>query len=270
MNKTLNCIGAKCFQGQKKSGVEKGVDLLYILFEKFLKNTHMLNFTTIEKSEFDDISGYIELFEQHQMLLNMPSSSPVITLGGDHSIGHSTVGSSLNKYSDDLIVIWVDAHADINTHKSSISGNTHGMPVSGLVGLEDNWISDRIPNLKPSNLIYYGIRDLDQAEIDFLNELNIKSFNNFELLIRHLEKINIQDNKIHISFDVDSMDPIFMDSTGTIASGGISPTELINIYKYCEKKSNLVAFDMVELNPLLGTLSKSIHTMEYIIGELFN
>jgi arginase len=202
------------------------------------------------------------------MLDKSIQTQPIITLGGDHSIGHSSVSSSLNKYADDLLVIWIDAHADINTHDSSLSKNTHGMPVSGLVGLEPNWINDKIPILKPSNLVYFGIRDLDSAEVEFISKLGIRHFNNISNLTTYLDSIGLTNKKVHISFDIDSLDPVYLDSTGTIASDGLSPRSVVELYNYVKEKTQIVALDVVELNPELGDLSKSIYTLEYILSNI--
>ena len=271
----MQMILAKCSKGQKKHGVDMGAEILEDIIIDIISKSDIdicselkkINYH-ISNDQFTSNIGYVELFNFHQKLLNN-MSFPVITLGGDHSIGHSTVSSSLNKYGDDLLVIWIDAHADINTHMSSISKNTHGMPVSGLVGLEPNWINDKIPLLNPANLVYFGIRDLDSAEVQFVSDLGIKHFNKLDQIINHLETINLSGKKMHISFDIDSLDPIFLDSTGTLATNGLNPKHIIDLYNYIRSKSHIVAFDIVELNPELGDLEKSIYTLKYILSNIF-
>jgi arginase len=249
----MNIIKALCHQGQRKLGVEKGAHLLEKIITKYKTP---LSVETIKTHKFNNYSGYNDLYNKHLSKNNL-----VVTLGGDHSIGRASVSSSISKYNNDLMVIWVDAHADINTKKSSSSGNTHGMPLSAIFNLEENEVCNKILNFSPKNLVYYGIRDLDPPEKDIIKMLNIKHFNKLDNLQEYL-KINNKRN-IHLSFDVDSLDPIYLNSTGTLAPNGITPDNYINLYNYVKPK--LVALDIVELNPELVNLNKSIETMDYII-----
>jgi arginase len=254
MNHSL--ILAKCKAGQKKDGVQYGTKLHTLFPNNIIKD--FLN-NTIETELFNSIDGYKMLYEIHQK--HFQNNLIPITLGGDHSIGHITVGSSIQKYKDDILILWIDAHADANTYDASLSKNTHGMPVSGLLGLEKQWIPEITHLLKPSNIIYYGIRDLDEYEKTILQQYNIKKVSLDELN----ELVKKYDN-VHISFDVDSLNKLYLDSTGTIADGGISPDEVIECFNLCKNK--IKAFDIVEFNPNLGDLSKSIKTMIYIINNI--
>ena len=287
---TIDIISANCNQGQTKIGVMNGPVIISNIINEIINNKISvrdsdsekltnadkltnINNTIIPNKLFDTINGYNLLFVSHLNMLSKfcpcgKKSNPVITLGGDHSIGHSTVSSSLSKFNDDLLVIWIDAHADLNTHESSISKNTHGMPVSGLIGLEPNWISKSIPILKPKNLIYFGIRDLDQAEIDFINKLGIRQFNYLDGLTKYLDEVDITNKKIHISFDIDSLDPSYLNSTGTLAQGGLKPSDVVDLYKYIQSKTNIVALDIVELNPELGDLELSKQTLQKILENI--
>lgn len=123
----------------------------------------------------------------------------VLTLGGDHSIAIGTVAGSAKAIRErlgrEIAVIWVDAHADINTPESSDSGNIHGMPVSFLTGLakEDNpdyfgWLQDD-HKLNLKKLVYIGLRDVDPGEKKILRENGIKAFSMFDIdryVCRHL------------------------------------------------------------------------------------
>jgi arginase len=295
---TIDIISANCNQGQTKIGVMNGPVIISNIINEIinnkisvrdsksdldsdsdlvtesekLTNDKLINNTIIPNKLFDTIDGYNLLFNSHLNMLSKISfdkkSNPVITLGGDHSIGHSTVSSSLSKFNDDLLVIWIDAHADINTRESSISKNTHGMPVSGLIRLEDNWISNSIPILRPENLIYFGIRDLDLAEIDFIKNLGIRSFMHLDGLTKYLDEVDITNKKIHISFDIDSLDPSYLNSTGTLAKEGLKPSDIVDLYKYVQSKTNIVALDIVELNPELGDLELSKCTLQKILEDI--
>lgn len=177
-----------------------------------------------------------------------------INIGGDHSMGIGSVASSLNKYGSNIKVIWIDAHADINTRASSPSGNVHGMPLAFLTGLDKSNDYNFIDNLLSfNNLCYIGIRDLDVGEIDVVKKHNIKTilsenFNkNIEMVINDV--INwIGDSQVHISIDVDSLDPKYIQYTGTRVSGGLELIELIKFIKNICLKTNIINMDISELN----------------------
>ncbi|KAI0690578.1 hypothetical protein BC835DRAFT_1363861, partial [Cytidiella melzeri] len=148
-----------------------------------------------------------------------------VTLGGDHSLAMGTISGTLEQYPD-ACVIWVDAHADINTALTTDTGNIHGMPVSFLLGLgpaisEFSWIK---PVLKPNHIVYIGLRDVDAGEKRILKENGIKAFSMHEVDrygIGHvvemaLDHVNpTRERPIHLSFDVDALDPTVAPSTGT-------------------------------------------------------
>lgn len=244
-------ITAKCSQGQSKKGVENGGIELYKMFG----NTNIEN-NIIEHQLFNTNLGYTELFRHHQKILQ-ENKIPIV-FGGDHSIGQITVGSSLT-YNNNIKVLWIDAHADINTYESSISKNKHGMPLSSLIGLEDPWISQiKKGILDPKNLIYYGIRDLDDYEKNIVKDFGIKIINNADELDSNY--------KYHISFDVDALDPIIISSTGTLAENGLKIENIIEVFRTL--KNNIVGIDITEYNPQLGDYINSNYQMTQLIKTL--
>ena len=247
---------AKCKQGQQEDGVQNGPDYL----KKYFINRYIgINIQTIETDTFDIIQGYIQLYHMHNTILKQKDL--VITLGGDHSIGHSTVASSIEMYGDDVLILWIDAHGDINTMESSKSKNTHGMPLAGLIGLEDAWFPEIKIKLKPSNLVYFGVSDLDEYETNIIKEYNIKIAKLSEL------KDIIENYKyVHISFDVDALLEKYLDATGLPAKRGLVPNDIIECINYVGKK--LIAIDITEFNPSKGNLQKSLDTINKIFENL--
>ena len=174
-----------------------------------------------------------------------------INFGGDHSIAVSTIQPMLDHYKNDLLVIWIDAHADINTFESSITKNIHGMPLASLTGLMPHWYKVKKSRfiLPTQNLLYVGIRDLDPFEETIVKNKQINYFNSFDKNV--IETINNSPAKyIHISCDIDGVDPQFTPSTGTAVTGGLKVKHVIKIIN--TSKSRLVGFDLVEFNPLIG------------------
>lgn len=192
----------------------------------------------------------------------------VLTLGGDHSIAIGTISGTARAIRErlgrDLAVIWVDAHADINTPETSDSGNIHGMPVSFLTGLatDDNedtfgWIKDH-HRLSLKKLVYIGLRDIDKGEKKILKEHGVKAFSMHDIDRHGIGKVMDMalgwigtDTPIHLSFDVDALDPQWAPSTGTPVRGGLTLREGDFIAECVAETGSLIALDLVEVNPSL-------------------
>lgn len=185
-----------------------------------------------------------------------------VTLGGDHSLALGTISGTLSAHPD-ACVVWIDAHADINTVETTGSGNIHGMPVSFLLGIgskvsEFAWAK---PLLKPERLVYIGLRDVDAGEKLILRENKIKAFSMHEVdkygigkvVEMALDHVNPGRNlPIHLSFDVDAMDPSVAPSTGTPVRGGLTFREGHYICEAISETGLLVALDLMEVNPSLA------------------
>lgn len=245
-------VFAPCFQGQRKTGVEFGSSYLYNNI--FFKNT-VTKPIEIKTADFNSTDGYVKLF-------NICSNNfyPLV-LGGDHSIGYSTVLASMKKYKENLSVIWIDAHGDINTMVSSITKSKHGTPLAPVTGLEEHWFNNDVKApLDFSKIIYVGIRDLDIFEVNILKKHNVKHYSPQET-VNYITETN---DNIHISFDVDAIDPLELDSTGTMAPNGLNYIDVKNIINTSINTEKLIALDVVEFNPYLGNLNNSLMTMNKI------
>ncbi|OCF40716.1 arginase [Kwoniella heveanensis CBS 569] len=183
-----------------------------------------------------------------------------LTLGGDHSLAMGTVAGTKSKYPD-ACLIWVDAHADINTPLTTESGNLHGCPVSFLLGLEgcdvapfNEWLS---PCLKPEEIVYIGLRDIDDGEKKILRENGIKAYT-----MHHVDKYGIgkvvemaldyvnpnREKPVHLSFDVDALDPTVAPSTGTPVRGGLTFREGHYITEALAETGCLVSVDIMRIS----------------------
>lgn len=167
----------------------------------------------------------------------------------------SSVLASLQKYKD-LNVIWVDAHPDIHTFDSTESGNTHGTPLAICTGMEQqHWASRmNLRKLHFNKLTYVGIRDIDEFEGETIRANNIRVLNTAGVI----DYINKLDGPIHISFDVDALDPELVDSTGTKVPNGLEPEEVRAIIKAALATNKLVSLDVVEFNKDLGNAENSL------------
>jgi len=194
-----------------------------------------------------------------------------LTLGGDHSLAIGTITGTGRVY-EDLCVIWVDAHADINTPKTTNTGNLHGCPVSFLMGIAGKvesfeWL---VPKLTPDRLVYIGLRDVDEAEKRILKQYKIKAFSMYEVdkygigkvVEMALDYVNPnRDRPIHLSFDVDALDPSVAPATGTPVRGGLTFREGHFVCEAIAATRLLVALDLMEVNPMLGDAKSLMETV---------
>jgi len=202
-----------------------------------------------------------------------------LTIGGDHSLGIGTLGGTVSAYGD-IAVVWVDAHADINSPGTTESGNLHGMPVSFVLGLETcenipglEWTmaAHGFKNLKPSQLTYIGLRDVDKGEKQLLKRHGIKAFSMHDVdkwgingvLERALAHVNPnRDKPIHLSFDVDGLDPSVAPATGTPVRGGLTFREGHFINEILWETGLVCAVDIMEVNPSLGNDQQLSQTVQ--------
>ena len=194
-----------------------------------------------------------------------------IFLGGDHSISIGTVSAAAKK--EEIGVIWVDAHGDFNTPETSHTGNIHGMPVSALIGDgPDSLVNIGYPGAKirPSNIVQIGIRDLDQQEKKRLAASDINIFT-----MRHVDELGmakIAQNalellnhvpRIHVSLDMDSLEPDEAPGVGTPVPGGLSYREAHLLMEILGDSNRIQSLDIVEVNPILDEYNK---TAELAVG----
>jgi len=252
--KTILINNFRCAWGQKKKGVELGGDLILSRLPPTLP---------IRTLEFKNLNGYTEASKHIDQHIRR---NFCLNLGGDHSIAVATVKPLLDIYKDDLLVVWIDAHPDLNTQETSVSKNLHGTPVASLLGLEPYWYSVEFPphRLKPHNLVYFGIRDIDPPETKFIHQLNIPVYQKSEEVISFLDSHPAK--YIHISCDIDAMDPEIMSSTGTPVKDGLTILSVKKIIRHCLPK--LISFDLVEFNPLLGDREKTLNNIMEILSTV--
>lgn len=260
--------------GQLKDGVQSGpqtitnelknlgykLDIIKPINERPPRNKEELNY---------DIISY-DCKQLHDSIMINNHHKPLF-LGGDHSMAIGTISAMLEKYPD-LFVVWIDAHTDINTSETSLSNNIHGMPVAQLTGLETKYKFDWIKEyLSFDNLMYIGVRDIDLAEKEFVknNSIKVVTVNNIKLNgiknIMDLIKDIIGDRPIHISLDVDGIDPYYIPSTGTTANKGLDLYDVIHLIQSLNT-DQLKSMDIVEFNPKIGTIDDQHISLNNIIN----
>jgi arginase len=194
-----------------------------------------------------------------------------LILGGDHSIAMGSVAGISRFYheqSKKIGIIWLDAHGDINTPETSLSGNIHGMPFAHILGHgtpELLSLSDYTPMVDPSRAVLIGARDLDPAEKAAIKKIGVKTFtmrdiDEFGLSNVMKEAIRIASNGtvgFHVSFDVDWIDPSFAPGVGTPVQGGATYREGHLAMEWIHDSGKMLSLEVTEVNPILDVSNQT-------------
>jgi arginase len=186
-------------------------------------------------------------------------------VGGDHTVAIPSIFAantycSMNYQS--LGILWMDAHADFNTYETSVTKNLHGMPVAALCGHTLSNLCFGTP-LEPSQFAYLGLRDMDSLEFLRLQEHNMTILD-----VAHVSDWMKRFDKIHISFDVDCLDPTVMPSVNTPVPNGLSVTQAKSIIKLLKDSGKMLSMDIVEFNPTIA--ESSFEILKFIFEDVFN
>lgn len=204
-----------------------------------------------------------------------------LILGGDHSIGVGSLTGIL-RVRPDVGIIWVDAHADLNTPETSGSGNMHGMPIGLLLNHPNGGVDHSKlpgfdflvdgPRISPDQIVYVGLRDVDPTERVWIRELGIKAFTMHDIDHRGIGRVMDEafehllsgnpDRPIHLSYDIDAVDPILAPATGTTVRGGLTYREAHFVAEAIARSGNLASAEIVELNPNLSDDDGADETVE--------
>ena len=203
-----------------------------------------------------------------------------LVLGGDHSIAIGTL-AGISDYYKNLGVIWYDAHADMNTSDTSPSGNIHGMPLAVSMGLGHERlvnIRDYAPKVKPENVVIIGARSVDEGEKKLIRKKGIKVYTMHEIdrlgmteviqdAIIYLRGQNV--DGVHLSLDLDGIDPIYTPGVGTPVPGGITYRESHLAMEMLHESELITSAEFVEVNPILDEKNKTADVAVALMGSLF-
>ncbi len=205
-----------------------------------------------------------------------------ILVGGDHSLAIGSIAAAARHARDRrrrFRVLWFDAHADTNTSRLTPSGNIHGMPVAILLGhgpKELVGIAGAAPAMQPSEIRQIGIRSVDLGEKQFVHELGFEVYD-----MRYIDETGMRqtmndalagigrDTHLHVSFDVDFLDPQVAPGVGTTVQGGPSYREAQLCMEMVADTGLLASLDVVELNPALDVHNRSAEVMVDLVASLF-
>lgn len=292
----INLIGVPLFYGCDKKGVNLGPNDLRIkgIVEVLEKNKHTVydlgNLYVPEALECDKFAHhnnmkYLDAITKvnnnlaQQVYCSLQSKTFPFIIGGDHSLGLGSI-SGASKYHDNLAVIWIDAHGDINTHETSPTGNVHGMPLSAAMGIGHDSLTDlyfKGQKVNPKNVFILGARDLDEGELNIIKEHELNVFTTEQIKELGLNEVmnrvkeTLLKNKIdaiHLSYDIDSLDSNLVPGTGTPVKNGLDIDECKFMLKSLFETRLVKSLDFVELNTELEQGDKTINLcmdlIEYI------
>ena len=284
----ISIIGMPLFYGCDRPGVEKGPEELRKsnLIDIFEENhtVYDLGDIEVEKANAEDkflSNSKLKYLDQvvnannnlaTKVLEALENNTLPFIVGGDHSLALGSIAGSSQFLGNDLAVIWIDAHGDINTHETTPSGNIHGMPLAASMGIGYEKLTSIFFNnfkVKPENVFILACRDLDEGEIELIDKLDINVWTNQDINNKGIDKVvkellslisskNIKN--IHLSYDIDCLDPEYVPGTGTPVSDGLSFSESKSLLESILGTSLVKSIDFVEYNPDLDQNNRTKET----------
>lgn len=290
LNKTIRIIGVPIDLGQNQRGVDMGPSAIrYAGLSARLKtlgfeihdagNLYVpVRDSLVEKS--GDFLGAVQQVCQavYEAAAQAVQAGEIpLFLGGDHSLAIGTIGGVSSR--EPIGVIWVDAHGDANSPETSPSGNIHGMPVAALLGKGfPELVNIGRPGAKllGRDLVMIGIRDLDGGERDWLKQSGVKIYTMRDLDERGMGAVTREalehlkgHSRLHISLDMDGLDPDSAPGVGTQSPGGLSCREANLLMEIIADTGKLASAEIVEINPILDHENRTAKIAVELAASLF-
>lgn len=294
----ISIIDMPLFYGCDKPGVEQGPKILREnnLLDIFNKShnvcdmgeVHVKNVSSNDKYAANAKMKYLDEVVRSNIGLAdkvytaLENSTLPLVIGGDHALAIGSIAGASKYFKNDLAVVWVDAHGDINTLETSPSGNIHGMPLASSMGIGHETLTNIYSSsqkVKPENVFLLGCRDLDLGELEIIKNYNLNIWTMKDIkekgisivLKELLEAINKKNIKnIHFSFDIDSLDPKYVPGTGTPVEDGLSFSEGKEVLETILNTSLVKSMDFVEFNPVLDKNNNTLETCIELLKVISN
>ena len=296
--KTVNLIGFPMDLGADRRGVDMGPSAVRIAnLQSKLENLGYkvidsgdINIQIMEKQKIGNhkLKYLTEILRTSKILASriekvLEKNQFPLCIGGDHSMALGTIAgisSYCRKNKLEMGVIWIDAHPDMNTDTTSPSGNIHGMPLAASLGIGNEKLVNFYgfkPKIKPENCALIGIRSIDSLERESIKKLNLPVYTMSDIdklgihrvITRVLKHFKENVDHIHVSFDLDSVDPSIVPGVGTPVPGGLSYREAHLIMEAIAECGCMSSLEVTEVNPILDNKNKSaIFTTEIIASSM--
>ncbi len=296
MNTKISLIGAPTDIGAGSRGASMGPEALrvaniaHVLTQQGLEVLDKGNLVGPNNPWLAPVDGYRHLAEVtfwnqavHDAVYTELSAGRLpILLGGDHCLGIgsiSAVARHCRAVGKKLRVLWLDAHADFNTNELTPSGNIHGMPVACLCGHGPQALtsmSGQVPAIQPKWIRQIGIRSVDEGEKRFVHAMDLEVFD-----MRYIDEMGMRaamelalalvdvNTHLHVSFDVDFLDPDIAPGVGTTVRGGPNYREAQLCMEMIADTGRLASLDVMELNPALDERNRTAEVAVDLIESLF-
>lgn len=231
---------------------------------------------------YREIQAWIQALSARSYELAASGALPIF-MGGDHSLSMGSVNGVARHWhaqGRELFVLWLDAHADYNTPHTTISGNMHGMSAAflcGEPGLDGLLGREPRASITPDHLDLFGIRSIDKLEkelvkqrkVSLIDMRQIDEFGVGVLIRRVIDRVKARNGVLHVSLDVDFLDPITAPGVGTMVQGGATYREAHLIMELLHDSGLMCSLDVVELNPFLDERGRTARVMVELVGSLF-
>lgn len=291
---TISLIGVPVDLGQSRRGVDMGPSAIrYANVKDVIKQLQYsivdLGDLTVSNDVEFDVKNDTNLHNLSQIVYENKKLAKIVDqevtkghfpliLGGDHSLSIGSI-AGIAKHYENLGVIWYDAHGDLNTDETSPSGNIHGMSLAANLGLGAEQLTnilDYTPKIKPENVVIIGARDLDPGERDLIKRKNIKVFTMQEIdrlgmpqvMAKTINYLKDRTDGVHLSLDLDALDPTEAPGVGTPVIGGLTYRESHLAMEMLAEANLIISAEFVEVNPILDVKNKTAELAVELIGSL--
>ncbi|MDE2332458.1 MAG: arginase [Bradyrhizobium sp.] len=232
---------------------------------------------------YDEVKAWVRALSERAFSIASSGTTPIF-MGGDHSLSMGSVNGVARYWRQEqkrpLFVLWLDAHADYNTPATTLTGNMHGMSAAFLCGEPGlDGLLDGGPRLSiaPDRLDLFGIRSIDPLERNLVRDRRIaiadmRAIDEFGvgvLIRRVIERVRAHNGVLHLSFDLDFLDPAIAPGVGTTVPGGATYREAHLIMELLHDSGLVRSADIVELNPFLDERGRTARVAVELIGSLF-
>ncbi|SDH49715.1 arginase [Alteribacillus persepolensis] len=294
MNQNISMVGVPMDLGQNRRGVDMGPSA--IRYAGVIERLEALGYRVEDKGDIaiekkdavkaspKNLSNLYAVTKANEKLAETVASiyeknAFPLVIGGDHSIAIGTIAGA-SGYFENLGVIWYDAHGDLNTAQTSPSGNIHGMPLAVSLGMGHPSLTNiqtSKPKIKPENVVIIGARELDAGEKDYIRQSKMPVYTMHEVdrlgmsevMRRAITYLEDKCDGVHLSLDLDGLDPHDAPGVGTPVIGGLSYRESHLAMEMLAESDFITSCEFVEVNPILDEKNRTAEAAVALMGSLF-
>lgn len=293
MSKQISVIGVPMDLGQSRRGVDMGPSAM-----RYAGMTERLQELDYTVRDLGDIQVPLEQEEDHQTTLHnlrrvtmvnerlaqmvdeeVATGAFPLILGGDHSISIGSI-AGIAKHYENLGVIWYDAHGDLNSEETSPSGNIHGMSLAVNLGIGHEDLTHILtdgPKVKPEHVVIIGARSLDAGERQLIKDKGIVVYTMHDIdrmgmphvMEEAIKYLKARTDGVHLSLDLDGLDPDEAPGVGTPVIGGLTYRESHVAMELLAQSGCITSAEFVEVNPILDDKNKTAEVAVGLMGSLF-